>query len=752
MSQTEKKQKKDDKLNLNTTIFNIEENQIKNTDNSKSLIGNKRERPKTEEGLEEQNKKCIYCNNINSTDIFELDEIYQSEKIVNYLNKKIKDEQFVKLFKIYIEKIYQNNETRKDNIICSECFLNNFIKGGVNQIFLEKKYDDKENNTNNKGPIDNDQMKKLKEIVDIYSINLNLAINSLKELKMKYSKIIGTTKELLENSALRIMLSRNQEFTDYKQKTDKCKQNLEEIEENFNVIINSLTKKEELKKFVIEGVFSNDNLTKNNLLKVLKEVQNEIEFSTININGGGKKGQGNEKDKNKDVIPDSLLKDNNDKNKIDLVDKNILPNNINSNNLLNLQNQKKPNMNEPFLINNFDKIDFLKNNLLMSQNNYSHDIPLIRPGLGLFPSFGPQLGPMPNNILINNLFPSPPLNPQLIEQINNNQINSIFPTNDNKNNESNNLSNNNTKNNNSINDTDKNANNLNNLSNIQFPWINGYLPRSIFPFNNPAEYKKDIDSFISMKNNMNNNQNFMNNNLYNAQNPLNLSHLPFNNFSNGPSLLSPSLGANLSSSTLYNNILNIQGSNDISSNNLDQNKMNNLNIMNRDRNIMNQNNIKGTNTNTNNIGNINIIPNIPNILNPNGMNFNLYNNFNNSNNLNNLNSTKEKRLVDLFNLVADNKKSKSSLNSDNYSNMKNTNINNNIQIDTNNNEQNNISQTNLELSDIKSPTINISENNTNNMTSEQNVNNENNNINNNKVNQKNIKEVNNEKEQIKKEN
>ena len=752
MSETEKKQKKDDKLNLNTAISNIEENQIKNTDNSKSLIGNKRERPKTEEGLEEQSKKCIYCNNINSTDIFELDEIYQSEKIVNYLNKKIKDEQFVKLFKIYIEKIYQNNETRKDNIICSECFLNNFIKGGVNQIFLEKKYDDKENNTNNKGPIDNDQMKKLKEIVDIYSINLNLAINSLKELKMKYSKIIGTTKELLENSALRIMLSRNQEFTDYKQKTDKCKQNLEEIEENFNVIINSLTKKEELKKFVIEGVFSNDNLTKNNLLKVLKEVQNEIEFSTININGGGKKGQGNEKDKNKDVIPDSLLKDNNDKNKIDLVDKNILPNNINSNNLLNLQNQKKPNMNEPFLINNFDKIDFLKNNLLMSQNNYSHDIPLIRPGLGLFPSFGPQLGPMPNNILINNLFPSPPLNPQLIEQINNNQINSIFPTNDNKNNESNNLSNNNTNNNNSINDTDKNANNLNNLSNIQFPWINGYLPRSIFPFNNPAEYKKDIDSFISMKNNMNNNQNFMNNNLYNAQNPLNLSHLPFNNFSNGPSLLSPSLGANLSSSTLYNNILNIQGSNDISSNNLDQNKMNNLNIMNRDRNIMNQNNIKGTNTNTNNIGNINIIPNIPNILNPNGMNFNLYNNFNNSNNLNNLNSTKEKRLVDLFNLVADNKKSKSSLNSDNYSNMKNTNINNNIQIDTNNNEQNNISQTNLELSDIKSPTINISENNTNNMTSEQNVNNENNNINNNKVNQKNIKEVNNEKEQIKKEN
>jgi hypothetical protein len=627
--------------------------------------------------------------------------------------------------------------------------LNIFINGGVNQIFLEKKYDDKENNTNNKGPIDNDQMKKLKEIVDIYSINLNLAINSLKELKMKYSKIIGTTKELLESSALRIMLSRNQEFTDYKQKTDKCKQNLEEIEENFNVIINNLTKKEELKKFIIEGVFSNDNLTKNNLLKVLKEVQNEIEFSTININGGGKKGQGNEKDKNKEVIPDSLLKDNNDKNKIDLVDKNILPNKINSNNLLNLQNQKKPNINEPFLINNLDKIDFLKNNFFMSQNNYSHDIPLIRPGLGLFPSFGPQLGPMPNNILINNLFPTPPLNPQLIEQINNNQINSIFPNNDNKNIESNNLSNNNTNNNNSINDNDKNANNLNN---IQFPWINGYLPRSNFPFNNPVEYKKDIDSFISMKNIMNNNQNIMNNNLYNAQNPLNLSHLPFNSFSNGPSLLSPSLGANLSSSTLYNNLLNIQGNNDISNNNLDQNKMNNLNIMNRDRNIMNQYNIKGTNTN--NISNINIMPNIPNILNSNGMNYNLYNNFNNSNNLNNLNGTKEKRLVDLFNLVADNKKSKSSLNSENYSNMKNTNTNNNIQIDMNNNEQNIISQTNLELSDIKSPTINISENNINNNIHEQNVNNENNNINNNNnnLNQKNNNEVNNEKEQIKKEN
>ena len=750
MSETEKKQKKDDKSNINTTFFNIEENQIKKTDNSKSLIGNKRERPKTEEGPEEQSKKCIYCNNINATDIFELDGIYQSEKLMNYITKKIKDEQFIKLFKIYIEKIYQNNEMRKNNTVCSECFLNNFIKGGVNQIFLEKKYDDKENNTNIKGPIDNDQMKKLKEIVDIYSINLNLAINSLKELKLKYSKIIGITKELLESSALRIMLSRNQEFTDYKQKTDKCKQNLEEIEENFNVIINDLTKKEELKKFIIEGVFSNDNLTKNNLLKVLKEVQNEIEFSTININGGGKKGQGNEKDKNKDVIPDTLMKENNDKNKIDLVDKNILPNSINSNNLLNLQNQKKPNINEPLLINNFDKIDFLKNNLFMSQNNYSHDIPFIRPGLGLFPSFGPQLGSMPNNILINNLFPTHPLNPQLIEQINNNQINSIFPNNDNKNNESNNLSNNNTNNNNSINDNDKNANNLNNLNNMQFPWINGYLPRSNFPFNNPAEYKKDIDSFISMKNIMNNNQNIMNNNLYNA-NLLNLSHLPFNNFSNGPTLLSPSLGANLGSSTLYNNILNIQGNNDIPNNNLDQNKINNLNIMNRERNIMNQNNIKSANTN--NISNLNIMPNIPNILNSNGMNYNLCNNFNNLNNINNLNSTKEKRLVDLFNLVADNKKSKSPLNSDNYSNMKNTNINNNIQIDMNNNEPNNISQINLDLPDIKSPTINISENNTHNNIPEQNTNNENNNINiNNNINQKNNNEVNNGKEQIKKEN
>ena len=67
-------------------------------------------------------------------------------------------------------------------------------------------------------------------------------------------------------------------------------------------------------------------------------------------------------------------------------------------------------------------------------NNYLQDIPLIRPGLGLFPNFGSQLGSMPNNILINNLFPPNPLNPQLIEQINNSQINSIFPNSDNKNN------------------------------------------------------------------------------------------------------------------------------------------------------------------------------------------------------------------------------------------------------------------------------------------------------------------------------
>ena len=66
---------------------------------------------------------------------------------------------------------------------------------------------------------------------------------------------------------------------------DNCKQNLEEIERNFESLIKNLSSKEKLKKFYIEGVFSNDNSYKNNVLNVLKHVENEIELSTINING-----------------------------------------------------------------------------------------------------------------------------------------------------------------------------------------------------------------------------------------------------------------------------------------------------------------------------------------------------------------------------------------------------------------------------------------------------------------------------------
>ena len=767
MSENEKKSKKEGQSNLNQSNVNIKENQSKNSCNSKSLIGNKRERTKTDEDIGEQNKKCIYCNIMNSNELFILDENSQNQKIINYINQKIKDEQFIKKFKTYMEKIYQNSDIKKNNFICSDCFLDNFIKGGVNQIFLEKK-DDKDNNSIAKDIIDNDQKKKLKEIVDIYSININLAIKSLKELKMKYSKIIKTTKELLENTALRIMLSRNHEFPDFKQKTDNCKQNLEDIEEIFDTIINDLTKKEELKTFIIEGVFTNDNSTKNNLLKILKQVQNEIEFSTINIIGGGKKIKGNETDKNNDVTQDSLLdipknkpKENNEKNNNtnnnnnsnnkNNVQNNI--NNINTNNLLNLQNQKKQNINEQLLLNNLDKADILKNNLFLPQNNYLQDFPFLRPGLGLFPSLGSQIGHVPNNILINNLFPSPSLNPQYIEQINNSQINSIFPNTDNNINNNNNPNanlNNNINTNISNNDNNKKINNnLSNINNIQFPGINGLLPRPNFPFNNSVESLKEIENLnlLSMKNIINNPSNIINNNLYNTH-PLNLSPLPFTNLSSNPSpLLSHSLG--LGSPSLYNNILNFQGNNDLSNNGIDQNKLNNLNLMNRERNLINQNTNKGVNTN--NMNNRNNISNIQTLNNLNGYN-NLNNpNLNNSNNIY-LNTNDEKKLLNLFDKVAEMKYSKN----DNYLNYKNNNANNiNIQTDiTNNNEQINLPQTNLESSDIGTAPININENNNinniNNNISEQNINAENNINNNNILKQKNVNDGNNEKEELNK--
>ena len=54
------------------------------------------------------------------------------------------------------------------------------------------------------------------------------------------------------------------------------------------------------------------------------------------------------------------------------------------------------------------------NNLLLTQNNFNPTATnsdfFLNPGLGFFSNISSQGGRIPNNILINNLFPSPNLN------------------------------------------------------------------------------------------------------------------------------------------------------------------------------------------------------------------------------------------------------------------------------------------------------------------------------------------------------
>ena len=286
------------------------------SENKNILIGNKRERTKEEEIKEDTyNKKlCKYCKNIYELDILELNKTIQSQIIIDFLSKKIKDELFLKILKENIDNILKKEDKNieiKNQIICFNCFLNIIISGGLEKLFTEEK----ENNFQSKDLINNDQ-NNLKQIVNIYSINLNMAINSLKSLKSKYSKTIETTNDVFENTAIRIMLSNNKEpFQELKKKMDNCKQNLEEVKEQFDILINELTKKEELKKFYIEGVLSNDDLSKNNLLKELKKLENEIEINTININGGMQLLNGNDKNNG---MPDSILY-NLDKIKNDII-------------------------------------------------------------------------------------------------------------------------------------------------------------------------------------------------------------------------------------------------------------------------------------------------------------------------------------------------------------------------------------------------------------------------------------------------
>ena len=587
MSNKANKENKEEPQSSNTLSSNIKK------EASNKLIGNKRIKPDTEEKKENQIQKiCNYCKQIPSCELLEFDESNQKQNIIDFFSKKIKDENFIKLLTESINKAILNKD-KNTNAICENCFLNAFINGGLERIFNTQK---KEVNSAEDISQNEDGKNKLKKIIDLYSVSLSLAINKLKDLKVKYTKTIENTKELFSTTAIQVMLSNNRDpFQGIKRKMDSCLKILKEIDDNFESLINDFIYKEEMKILYIGGVNNNDNSFNNDLLSFLKKMEIEI---TFNMNGGPQIANNrNEKiSENKDISCCNLDLKTINKND-NLLNRYKMKNNLSNNQVLNLQNQKKPNEQEAF-IGNLDKNELLKNNLFPSLNKNN----IIQNGLGILPPFNMSQGRLPNNILINNILNSNNLNHQLFSQIvSNSQIGPMLSNNKN------------------LNDNDKNINNLNNilLSGINNPFIQ--RPNI---FSSPIDLSKELE-IMALRNyifNDNNQNNLINNN--------------FNN--NQMSQINPILPAgtlndyNASVPLLYNNFLNLQGKNDISLNNsnIGPNEINQLNLINREKMSQSLNNNKqGINLN-----------NMTNMTNLNNMNINSMNSINNLNNLNGLNA------------------------------------------------------------------------------------------------------------------
>jgi hypothetical protein len=270
-----------------------------------------------------------------------------------------------------------SNNNLELNSFCQKCILNEFIKGGIEKIFSQKKTE--ENDKKEKNELDSTKKvfdKKMGELISLYSLNLTMAINNLKKMKEEYSQTVKAAKEIFESSCIQIMFSKNKDpFQNIKKKIDDCKSNFDKIEQNFDNLINNLNQKEEMKTFLITNDNSNQ---KNKLLQFLKNLENEIEndlaeTSENNINKNSKEQKTSKEQAEKNIA--NLFKQSN---------------------------------------------DLLKNNLLLSQNYLNNGPNLFNNGLGILPLGIPSANST-NNSLLNNLMLNPQLNPPSFNQINRNR-------------------------------------------------------------------------------------------------------------------------------------------------------------------------------------------------------------------------------------------------------------------------------------------------------------------------------------------
>lgn len=593
MTENKKEQKESKELNAN-----LQNEEIK-------LLGNKRERETTEENVT-STKICNCCKSSNSYII----EKEDSQTIFDYFSKET---EFMNILKQNIENAISNNDL-EINKYCQKCLINEFIKGGVEKIFGRKKLNENDNTKEqiNETQIPNEWNKKIKELMAIYSTSLISAVKNIKQLKEEFVQIKNNFQKIFNDICIQTLLSKyKQSFSEIRNKIDINQNSFEETIKHFDNIINDLTKKEDMKSFFLFGVLNNDINQKNNLLKSLKQLQNEIENNTSEITeiitDKNTPEQKNEKEQQKKINPDMMLMNNNN--------------------------------------------DLLKNNLL-STNNFMNNGPnLLNSGLGILP-LGIPTNPM-NNLLLN-----PSLNPSILNQINNTiNLNSMLS----------NMNNN-------PNDANKNMNNLNNLNfgglnNLQGQNLN-LNPMSTLE---TILYLRNI--LINHNNNLqtSNNNNLMGNLYQNQINPNFIPPIGLNNFMAPTSQMIPQKLNNDNSNSLNNNINSDENNANRKILMNREKNLGNINPnpnINKIQ-IPNLTNI----TNINSINNIKDMNNQINTKEINYLNEHLNNNINNINNMNQFvqgnpnvqNQIKSESLLKLFNLVAE-AKEKNEKNNNNYSN------------------------------------------------------------------------------------
>ena len=706
MSHKTNKQNKEDIIHINSSSSSTKK------ESSNALIGNKRIRPKTQEQID--NKKiCNYCNKASSSDFLEFNDSTPTQNIINYISKKIKDENFKRIlsenFNSMMIKSDNKNQNTTNNIICDNCFLYNFISGGLDKIFNCHKTELNQSQDSTQS----EEIINLKKQFDLYSLNIRFSINKLKDLKSKYSMIYKNTKDLF-NISIQIMINSNKDVIQYlKRNIDECLINLKEIDNSFESLINDLSSKDNFQKLITEGSNNTDISNKNNLLTSFKKMENDAKINNFNLNGS-QQGLNNElyqnMNRNKDMTccnldkkNDNISKENNDDEIKNLFNKPNIIYKTNNRYLQEAQNQINQNFKEITNI-NLEKNELLINNFLSSLSRKDikpniSDSPLIS-NLGYCP-YDISNSRIQNDFQFNNFLNNPSeLNPQILNQINNNnncQISSYLGINNN------------------LNDN----NNLNNLV-FQSPFI-----QRANLYNNLIDPSKDLE--IKLLNNLinKNNSNNLMNNLYSSQ-------------------INPNILNNFNPPAYYNNFLNLQGNNSISNlnqtintNDFTQSKINQLNLIGKERmniNLNNSNNNK-QGVNLNNMSNINNSNNINNLSSLNGLSNKSIINEANSSNLNKVNQNQninsnilyqsqeypnkdyhKMMLLQLFNNIAKEKEKKNFFNLDIHNNKNSNLIYNNNQEELNMPsskpiEQNKLNQKNSYTFDIKTRPVTIVENN-----------------------------------------